>query len=319
VEDAAKTAPPGSAPRGAPAAAPAPALKTRPPELEDWLNRFVVHPLSRRIALALRHTPVSPNMVSVSSGLSIAAAAAAYTLLGWPQAVAAGLFFHLLWHVLDGADGDLARLTGKSSPLGETVDGLADYSGHAVLYISLAAYEGGWVWALATLAAFSRGLQANHIESVRRNYLWRAYGIPWLGSGGAQAESDSAHSAARRSLGARVLNALSRFYLAAGDMVSPRGEAADGRIEALAADPATAASARSAARRVGASALRWQEWLGPNRRTLLLGASMALGTPIWFLALEATLLNLVLVASIRRQRKVNQALAAALEQVGRTA
>jgi hypothetical protein len=55
-----------------------------------------------------------------------------------------------------------------------------------------------------------------------------------------------------------------------------------------------------------------QEWLGPNRRTLLLALSMAVGTPLWFFLLEATLFNLVLIASVRRQRRVNDALAAAL-------
>jgi hypothetical protein len=55
-----------------------------------------------------------------------------------------------------------------------------------------------------------------------------------------------------------------------------------------------------------------QEWLGPNRRTVLLALSMAVGTPLWFFLLEATLFNLVLLASVRRQRRVNNDLAAAL-------
>ncbi|HEY0087112.1 MAG TPA: hypothetical protein VGB65_14535, partial [Allosphingosinicella sp.] len=58
--------------------------KTRPAELEDGLNLFVFHPLSHRLALILRHTPITPNMVSVSSLLSILAATAAYTLLPHP-------------------------------------------------------------------------------------------------------------------------------------------------------------------------------------------------------------------------------------------
>jgi phosphatidylglycerophosphate synthase len=36
---------------------------------------------------------------------------------------------HMGWHVLDGADGDLARMTGRASPQGELFDGICDYVG----------------------------------------------------------------------------------------------------------------------------------------------------------------------------------------------
>ena len=54
-------------------------------------------------------------------------------------------------HVVDGADGDLARLTGRSSPIGEMVDGLCDYLSHIVLYLVL-----GW-WLSGTGGTFSGG------------------------------------------------------------------------------------------------------------------------------------------------------------------
>lgn len=268
--------------------------KTRPAELEDGLNRFVYHPLSHRIALLLRHTPVSPNMVSVSSFLAIVAAAAAYTLLPFAQSVAIGLGFHILWHILDGTDGDLARLTGRTSPLGEVIDGICDYAGHVILYTALAFYAGGWCWVVTPLAAASRILQANHIESVRRTYLWRAYGVPWI------ANTRTAVA------GSGVLGALTAVYIAVGARLNPRSEEADSRIEA------TGEQGQALSRRIGRKALFLQEWLGPNRRTLLLGLSMATGTPLWFFLLEVTVFNLLLIASVLRQRRVNAELAAAL-------
>lgn len=268
--------------------------KTRPAELEDGLNRFFFHPLSHRVALLLRHTPITPNMVSVSSFFSIVAAAAAYTLLPFPQSVAVGLGFHLLWHILDGADGDLARLTGRTSPLGEVIDGLCDYAGHVILYFALLFYAGGWCWLVTPLAAASRILQANHIESVRRTYLWRAYGVPWIGN-------------TRASVAGRgILNGLTGAYVAVGVWLNPRSDEADARIAERGEE------GRALSRRIGRQALVLQEWLGPNRRTLLLGLSMAVGTPFWFFLIEVTLFNLLLIASVRRQRRVNAALAAAL-------
>ncbi len=279
---------------GAAAGAEARPAKTRPPELEDGLNLWLYHPLSHRIALLLRHTPVTPNMVSVSSFLAIVAAAAAYTLLPYPQNVAAGLAFHLLWHVLDGADGDLARLTGRTSPLGEVIDGICDYAGHVILYTALAVSAGGWCWVVTPLAAASRILQANHIESVRRTYLWRAYGVPWIGR--------SREAVA----GSAVVGGLTGLYVRLGALLNPQSARADALVES------GGAAAQAVARQVGRRALFLQGWLGSNRRTLLLGLSMALGTPLWFFLLEATLFNLLLIASIRRQRRVNAELAAAL-------
>ena len=285
-----------------------PVSRTRQAELEDGLNRYLYHPLSHHLALALRATPITPNMISVTSGLSIVVAAAAYTLLPFPQSVALGLLFHILWHVLDGADGDLARMTGRSSPLGELIDGAADYLGHVLLYTALAFYAQGWCWVVTPLAAASRIIQANHVESVRRTYLWRAYGVPWLG----QVKRGRDEVFQRRNPIARASDLVVSGYVALGGLLSPRSEEADALVEAAERTPESAGRARQIARTVGRRALAFQDWLGPNRRTLLLALSMAAGTPLWFFLFECTLLNIVLIASIARQRRVNAELAAAL-------
>ena len=94
--------------------------------MNDWLNAHIYHPLARLVAIRLQPTGITPNTVSVIGGLCIVAAALLYTELSWPVSVVLGLGAHLLWHVFDGADGDLARLTGKTSPRGEMIDGLCD-------------------------------------------------------------------------------------------------------------------------------------------------------------------------------------------------
>ena len=284
------------------------ALKTRPPELEDGLNRVLYHPLSRRIALALQHTPVTPNMVSVASLASIVAATACYVRVEGPAGVALGLFFHILWHIVDGADGDLARLTGRTSPLGEMIDGICDYAGHVLLYTALAFHFGGWAWWAAAAAAASRIVQANHIESVRRIYQWRAYGVPWL-------SQSKPGAAARPNAAGRLLAGLASGYVALARALLGRSAEVDALVERLERNPATVEPARAIARTTGRRALFLQGWLGPNRRTLLLGASMALGNPGWFFLFEATALNLLLVASVARQRQVDRRMAEALAEV----
>ncbi len=51
----------------------------------------------------------------------------AYAQRIWPWSARVGLALHMGWHIVDGADGDLARLTGRSSPTGELVVGPSDY------------------------------------------------------------------------------------------------------------------------------------------------------------------------------------------------
>ena len=292
---------------------PAPKRSGRPPEMDDWLNFHVFHPLAQRLARLLVPTPLTPNMVSVAGGLSIVAAAFLYTRLDWPVSVALGFIAHTMWHVFDGADGDLARMTGRTSPVGEMVDGACDYFGHIFLYVLLAAYGdrmgwGGWSWALASFAGASRVFQSNHAEGERRTYLWRGYGIPWLRH--AYAARDTS---LRRGLLSRLLDPLARLYVA----LASAGAAGDERIDALIARAARKAGGEERARRVCRDAsrlpLRLQTQLGPNLRTVALGLSMAVGNPVWFFLWEIIPLNLLLAVSLLVQRRCDRAIAEQLQ------
>src|SRR5687768_18619206 len=95
------------------------AARLRAAELQDPLNRYLYHPLAWRLARLLQPTGISPNAVSVAGTLSVWTAAWSFASLEWPLGALLGFTLMLLWHVLDGADGDLARLTGKTSPTGE--------------------------------------------------------------------------------------------------------------------------------------------------------------------------------------------------------
>jgi phosphatidylglycerophosphate synthase len=282
-------------------------------EMDDWLNARIFHPLARRLARILAATPATPNSVSVGGGLLIVAAAILYTRLAWPESVLLGFLAHALWHVFDGADGDLARLTGKASPLGELVDGVCDYLGHIVLYVFLAAFLddwiGGWAWSLASLAGASRIVQSNHAESGRRTYLWRVYDVEWL-----KHSYERDRGALRRTgLFATLVEPFARAYVRLASAASPLS----GRIDALLARASRSPAANERARRIcreeGRTPLRLQTVLGPNLRTVALGLAMAAGSPLWFFLLEVTGLNLLMLWSIARQRKADRRIVQRLE------
>jgi phosphatidylglycerophosphate synthase len=272
---------------------------TRPAELEDWLNARLYHPLSARLARALFATRITPNMVSAAGALAIMLAAAAYGLLATPWGTLLGLGLHMGWHVLDGADGDLARLRGHASPHGELVDGLCDYFGHIVLYATMAAIAagqiGGWGWVLACAAGVSRAAQAAHYEGARRQYQLAVYGTPWLAS-----------SAPAPGFRGRA-NPFVAYYLWLTGWIVPHGAA----LRAAAADPACREGLRAAMR------MRAHEWLGlisplsSNYRTLGIALAMLGGKPHWYFLFEVLVLGGVLLASLARVRR---AFGAALAQ-----
>lgn len=295
--------------------APAAARLARPLELEDILNRFIYHPAAARLARILRPTPVSPNAVSVAGAVSVWAAAWAYTGIDRPWGVVAGFSLHALWHVLDGADGDLARLTGRSSNIGEIVDGLCDYAAHIILYVLLAAFLarsiGAAAWPVAALAGASRMVQMNHVESQRRNYLWWAHGVPWL-----RQSAKSSQSMLHRNGWFRLLfGRLVRTYLAVATAMGPKAEAVDSQVLAAWGRPEALRRVQAQVRAAFAPALRLQKLEGANPRTVLLAISMALGTPLWFFLLEILALNLLLVASVRYHNRLVASLARSLAAI----
>ena len=278
----------------------------RPQELEDFLNRRLYHPLSWRLARLLARTPVSPNEVSVVGGLTVVAAGLCYIapLWGgpdWPLSAALGMALHLAWHVIDGADGDLARMTGRTSPKGEMIDGLCDYLSHIVLYLLLGALMarelGGWAWAIAFAAGAAHAVQSNHVEAQRRFYLYWVYAKPWLNTS--------------RPAGRGPLAWLVSLYLRLAQGTTPGALAIDRAVTAAAGDPARQEAIRAVIRAEAAPLLALEKWLGANSRAIVLGLSMLLtASPLAYMAYGGVWLTLLLAISViahnRAWRRVAQ-------------
>jgi phosphatidylglycerophosphate synthase len=272
----------------------------RPPEIEEPTNRLLVHPLSRALASALEATPVTPNQVSLASVIFAAAAGACYLTLATPWAALAGLVCQFVWHVLDGADGDLARRTGRASPIGELVDGVCDHLSQTIVYLALgvvlARQIGPWAWALASAAALSHFVQANAYETGRKTYRHWVYGAGWL--------RNTVGSVAQRGF---IQGELSRFYLSLSDMTNPGEKGAESAMSAaLAYSPASASAARGLYGKLFAPLVRSSFWLSGNTRTVAVFVSMMAGSPVWFFLFETTVLNLALgrVMVLRQRRNM---------------
>jgi phosphatidylglycerophosphate synthase len=118
----------------------------------SWIHR-IVRPT---VVKPLASTPVTPNQLTTARLLAgIAAAALMAAGPAW-QGIAAGVF--VLSVALDRCDGELARLTGKTSPGGHRYDMIADAVCNALILIGLGIglREGGlWLIPMGVLAGLS--------------------------------------------------------------------------------------------------------------------------------------------------------------------
>lgn len=283
---------------------PAPAQAPgRPNEIEGVTNVWLIHPISRRVVDVLARTPITPNQVSVASVFFAAAGAASFAALPWPISAFAGLLLLMAWHVLDGADGDLARRTGRASPIGELVDGVCDHASQACVYVGL-----GWLVAhsasvtaaveLGLAAAVSHFIQANGYETGRKTYRRWVYGAAWM----RQTQSEDGN------IFQRLLGGL---YIGLSNLMAPGETRLEQALEPrLVQGGDAAAEVRAAYRRAHVFIVKRSGLLSSNSRTLAAFLAVLVRHPGWFFIYEITVLNGVLLAVLIARAVRNRVLTA---------
>lgn len=93
------------------------------------VSRYLNRPLSRPAGRALAHTPVTPNAVT-SFTLLLAVVSAATLAAGWN--IAGGILIQAV-SVIDGVDGELARLRNMATRFGEVFDAVTDRYADALM------------------------------------------------------------------------------------------------------------------------------------------------------------------------------------------
>ena len=292
----------------------------RTSEIEEVTNRYLIHPMSEALVRPLARWGVRPNTVSVLGMCFGGLAAVAYYNYGsWPYAVA-GFLFMVGWHVLDGADGQLARLTGQTSELGKILDGLCDHLAFALVYVSLtlaaSSVLGGWVWIAAVLAGLSHLAQASAYEFRRQSYdFW--------GHAKESARLDTPEAARRALAGkrgaARLFGHLYVAYLRLQHwMAGTDGDLAEAMDRALrqADGPDERAEIRAAYRAAHVDIVRRWGLLSSNYRTIAIFVAALLGSPLYFFLFETVVLNAVFGGLRTMQASQNLSLRTWLVEAG---
>jgi len=275
----------------------------RSSEIEEITNLYVIHPLAGRLTLLFAKLGISPNAVSVAGMVFGALAGVAYYRFEDPRWATLGFLLMIAWHVMDGADGQLARLTNAQSEAGKILDGICDYVTFIAVYSALASAMsvkmGDWVWPLAIVAGFCHIFQSAAYEFQRQEYnFWgldrksAEFVMPDLmarpGSGGAMAFG--------------VPDLLYRTYVRLQFLVVGGIAPYRARLAALLSqEPARAETIRGRYREMFAPSIRRWSIMSANYRTLGIFIFALLKAPEYYFALEIVAFSVLLAVFISRQ------------------
>lgn len=275
-------------------------------EIEDPTNLYFIHPISARLVPIFARLGVTPNAVSlIGMGCGVLAGCA-YHFYGHLDAAVAGFVLMLAWHVMDGADGQLARLTKSYSNLGKVLDGVCDYVTFTSVYLGLAtamhAGLGNWVWAIVALAGVCHAIQAASYELQRQEYNFWGWGKQ---SAALPQPGDLRPGMPWRH---RAAAALHRIYARVQLSASGGAWAFHTRMGVLLeARPGRQAALREAYRAHFAPLIRRWGVLGANYRTLGIFIAALLKLPLLYFLFEIVGLTIMLLFLQRAQAGQNAA------------
>lgn len=113
-------------------------------ETEDWLDLHVVRPLCYYFAVLFAKLDIHPNTVTIASMFIGAGSAFLFAHGCLHYEGTTGLIYNIaailmlcLADIFDCTDGQLARMTGKKSPLGRILDGVAGFTWFVPIYLAL--------------------------------------------------------------------------------------------------------------------------------------------------------------------------------------
>lgn len=101
------------------------------------IDRIFNRPCGRPLSKLLIHTPITPNMVSISS-IFIGVLSVFFFANGTHGAIVTGAILFQLSAIIDCVDGDIARMVFKESPLGKWIDLAGDQIVHISVFAGIA-------------------------------------------------------------------------------------------------------------------------------------------------------------------------------------
>lgn len=273
----------------------------RTAEIEEISNLYLIHPLASRLVPVFAAVGISANAVSLAGmALGILAGVAYYHFRDL-RFVIIGFVLMIGWHVLDGADGQLARLTHSQSELGKVLDGICDYVTFVAVYSGLAAalavQSGSWIWLLVLAAGLCHAVQSAAYERQRQEYDFWTRERKTAKSAGLDAPPHSS------TVAPPVADLLHRLYARAQSWTSGATMEFHNQLVArLDVEPGRSDEVRVRYRETFAPALRRWSILSANYRTLGIFIAAVFKAPEYYFWFEIFGFSTILFVLLARQR-----------------
>jgi phosphatidylglycerophosphate synthase len=196
-------------------------------DVEEISDRFLHRPLARPLVRLLLPTPISPNHVTLMSGVTGVAAGVTLALgVERPPLRLASAALLLTSTVFDCADGQLARARRTMSPAGMALDAAADVVVGGSMTIAAAYFAAQYAasagpWLIAPFVLASYGLHCLLFDIVKERYL-ADHRIVY-------ASSKAVHAAAPARRGGPLRGLFDLYWRVAGPIINGPRAAAMGR------------------------------------------------------------------------------------------
>jgi phosphatidylglycerophosphate synthase len=281
-------------------------------EAEGFLDLYFYRRVGFRLAQLFAKVGLTPVAVTILGGLVGIVAGHLYYYRDLTTNIV-GMALHVCANVLDNADGQLARLTGRGSRNGRIVDSLVDHLIFLNIYVHLAfrcLAEGAppAIFLLALAAGVSHAMQGAAADYYRNGYLYYV-------TGRTQAQFDSTASLRstfrelewRRKPWTKFLLAVYLNFTWQQEMLAPKLKRLREVVDRLYPQEVPEwLKARYADSAKG----MFKGWgfLMTNTRMIILFVLLFLGRPIWYFWIELTVLNLLLILLLLQQNKMAESL-----------
>lgn len=270
-------------------------------EIEELVDVYFFRPLGFILARSAATLGLTPTQVTVFGALVGVAGGA----LLYDQRLGLYAFALLILHgIIDSADGQLARLTGRVTELGRVLDGVAGYLTHTAIYLAIAAgvmHRGGsdtiLIWMV--LAGISNAVQAQMYEYHRHEYAMIA--VKGLAPRVDPAKITQAW-----------MKSLYAGYLATARMLNGLHAEAESRIAARSTAGLVREDDRALYRKCFYAPMRGWNLLGDNMRRFAIGLLVCLDRLDLFFAFVLLPMNVVLIALWFWQRHADRKFLASL-------
>ncbi len=289
----------------------------RTSEIEEFTNVHLIHPISSWLVPHFIKLNITPNIVSSFGMLCGLLSGLCYYHYQNPIFAIIGFGLMFMWHIFDGADGQLARATQNFSEIGKVIDGVCDYVTFISVYVgitlALSSIYGANIWYLTIFSGLCHAIQSGAYELQRSEY-------DYWGKGKLNADLPDINTlideAANKPIISQLANQLHIGYIRMQYAFSGVDHTFRHSLkEVLHLAPDKTDKIRELYRELYAPAVNNWSLQCANYRTFAIFIASISGEPIYYFWFEVIVLNLALIFLVQKQKLLNNLFTLRLKEV----